>query len=167
MDIITPWLESASEIYRLNEPSPLVGEGSANISGQRVSRGQRNNSPTVVNFGFLDRSRYFLDIAPQLSSRGWVYPVPDPLFLRQNLVAPGIEPGPLDLYPGTLTTRPQRRCMDIITNIKFHTSISQDINDTLNYETIHLTVDYYIIYFHVTRWHLTVCCYGDLNCIIA
>jgi hypothetical protein len=35
-----------------------------------VSRGQRNGSPTVVNFGFLDRSRYFLEIAPQLSSRG-------------------------------------------------------------------------------------------------
>jgi hypothetical protein len=26
--------------------------------------------PTVVSFGFLDRSRYFLEIAPQLSSRG-------------------------------------------------------------------------------------------------
>jgi hypothetical protein len=28
-----------------------------------------------------------------------VDPVPDPLF-SENLVAPGIEPGPLDLYPG-------------------------------------------------------------------
>jgi hypothetical protein len=27
----------------------------------------------------------------------------------ENLVAPGIETGPLDLQPGTLTTRPQRR----------------------------------------------------------
>jgi hypothetical protein len=35
-----------------------------------VARGQRNDSPTVVNFGFLDRSRYFLEIAPQLPSRG-------------------------------------------------------------------------------------------------
>jgi hypothetical protein len=26
--------------------------------------------PTAVNFGFLDRSRHFLEIAPQLSSRG-------------------------------------------------------------------------------------------------
>jgi hypothetical protein len=25
--------------------------------------------PTAVNLGFLDRSRYFLEIAPQLSSR--------------------------------------------------------------------------------------------------
>jgi hypothetical protein len=29
--------------------------------------------PTVVNLGFLDRSRYFfLQVVPQLSSRGWV-----------------------------------------------------------------------------------------------
>jgi hypothetical protein len=39
-----------------------------------------------------------------------VDPVPDHYFL-ENLVAPGIEPRPLDLYPGTLTTRPQRRSM--------------------------------------------------------
>jgi hypothetical protein len=38
---------------------PLVGEVTANFSGWRVSRGQRNESPTVVNFGFLDRSRYY------------------------------------------------------------------------------------------------------------
>jgi hypothetical protein len=66
----TPWLESASELYRPTERPPLVDEVSANFSGQRVSRGQRNDSPTVVYFGFLDRSRYFLEIAPQLSSRG-------------------------------------------------------------------------------------------------
>jgi hypothetical protein len=28
---------------------------------------------------------------------------------RKNPVAPGIEPGPLDLSPGTVTTGPQRR----------------------------------------------------------
>jgi hypothetical protein len=28
---------------------------------------------------------------------------------KKNLVVPGIEPGPLDLYSETLTTRPQRR----------------------------------------------------------
>jgi hypothetical protein len=33
--------------------------------------------------GFLDRSRYiFFQVAPQLNSRGWVDPVPDPLLLR-------------------------------------------------------------------------------------
>jgi hypothetical protein len=42
--------------------------------------------------GFLDWSRYFFfQVAPQLYSRGSVDPVPE------NLAAPGIEPGPLDL----------------------------------------------------------------------
>jgi hypothetical protein len=36
----------------------------------------------------------FYQVAPQLYSRGWVDPVPDPLFF---LVVPGIEPGPPDL----------------------------------------------------------------------
>jgi hypothetical protein len=36
-----------------------------------------------------------------------VHPVPDPLLFF--LVVPGIEPGPPDLLPRTLTTRPQRR----------------------------------------------------------
>jgi hypothetical protein len=40
--------------------------------------------PQSLIFGFLDRSHYFLEIAPQLSSRGWVYPVPDPLLLRRK-----------------------------------------------------------------------------------
>jgi hypothetical protein len=36
-------------------------------------------------FDFLDRSRYFsIQVAPQLSSRGWVDPVPEPLFLRKS-----------------------------------------------------------------------------------
>jgi hypothetical protein len=35
-------------------------------------------------FGFLDRSGYFFfQVAPQLYSRGWVGPVPDPLLLRK------------------------------------------------------------------------------------
>jgi hypothetical protein len=34
--------------------------------------------------GFLDRSRYFFfQVAPQLYSRGWVDPIPDPLLLRK------------------------------------------------------------------------------------
>jgi hypothetical protein len=41
--------------------------------------------PTAVNFGSLDRSRYFsIQVAPQLSSRGWVDPVPDSLLLRKS-----------------------------------------------------------------------------------
>jgi hypothetical protein len=38
---------------------------------RRVSRGQRGGSPTAVNLGFLDRSRYFyFQVAPHLSSEG-------------------------------------------------------------------------------------------------
>jgi hypothetical protein len=41
--------------------------------------------PPVVSLGFLDRSRYcFFQVAPQLFSRGWVDPVPDPLLLRKS-----------------------------------------------------------------------------------
>jgi hypothetical protein len=50
--------------------------------------------PYGRNLGFLDGS-----------------PVPD---FSENLVAPGIEPGPLDLKPGNLTT-PQRRSLLFIT----------------------------------------------------
>jgi hypothetical protein len=40
---------------------------------------------TAVNLGFLDRSRYFfIQVVPQLSSRGWVDPVPDTLLLRKS-----------------------------------------------------------------------------------
>jgi hypothetical protein len=43
---------------------------------------------------FLGRSCYFFfQVAPQLYSRGWVDPVP----FSENLVAPGTDPGPLDL----------------------------------------------------------------------
>jgi hypothetical protein len=49
--------------------------------------------PAAVNLSFLDRSRYFfVQVAPQLSSRGWVDPVPDPLLLRKSGSA-GVEPG--------------------------------------------------------------------------
>jgi hypothetical protein len=38
-----------------------------------------------LNFDFLDRSRYyFFQVSPQMSSRGWVDPVPDSLLLRKS-----------------------------------------------------------------------------------
>jgi hypothetical protein len=47
-------------------------------------RDQRNEFPRPL-FCFLDRSRYlFIQVAPQLSSRGWVDPVPDPLLLKKS-----------------------------------------------------------------------------------
>jgi hypothetical protein len=53
--------------------------------------------PYGCNMGFFDQSSYFsFKVAPQFYSRGWVDPIPDPFF-SENLVAPRIEPGPLDL----------------------------------------------------------------------
>jgi hypothetical protein len=41
--------------------------------------------PYGLILGFLDQSRYFFfQVAPQLYSRGWVDPVPDPLLLRKS-----------------------------------------------------------------------------------
>jgi hypothetical protein len=49
-----------------------------------MSRGQRKD-PYGRNLGFLDQSLYyFFQVAPQLYSRGWVDPVPDPLLLRKS-----------------------------------------------------------------------------------
>jgi hypothetical protein len=61
-----PWHVVRKRTMPTERPS-LVGEVSANflrIAGAAWSA-QRNS--TVVNLGFLDRSRYFLKIAPQLS----------------------------------------------------------------------------------------------------
>jgi hypothetical protein len=70
---------SASELYRPSDrrlSAKLIPTFCA-WSAQRI--------PTAVNLGFLDRSRYFsIQVATQLSSRGWVDPVPDPLLLRKS-----------------------------------------------------------------------------------
>jgi hypothetical protein len=65
------------------ERPSLVGEVSANFLPIEGVAWSVQRIPTAVNLGFLDRSRYFsIQVAPQLSSRGWVNPVPDPLLLR-------------------------------------------------------------------------------------
>jgi hypothetical protein len=92
---LTPRPESVSEIYR---PSDSIL--SAKFVLTSADRGWYVVSATDPHgsiLGFLDRSRYvFFTVAPQLYSVGWVDPAPEPL-LPENLVAPGIEPGPLDL----------------------------------------------------------------------
>jgi hypothetical protein len=61
---------------------------SAKLVPTLADRGYRVVSATIppqsFNLRFLDRSRYYREIAPQLSSRGWVDPVPDPLLLRKK-----------------------------------------------------------------------------------
>ena len=68
------------------EQPPPVGEVSANflriegchVVSATVPRGR-------FNLCSLDRSRYFfIQVAPQLTSRGWVDPIPDPLLLRKS-----------------------------------------------------------------------------------
>jgi hypothetical protein len=63
----------------------LAAEVSANFSGEGVTWSAQR-IPTDVNLSFLDRSRYSLEIAPKLSSRGWVDPVPDPLLRKYGSV---------------------------------------------------------------------------------
>jgi hypothetical protein len=63
---------------------PLVGEVNAIFCG-RECRVVSATDPHGHILGFLDQSRYyFFQVAPQLYSRGWVDPVPDPLLLRKS-----------------------------------------------------------------------------------
>jgi hypothetical protein len=67
--IITPWPESASELYRTNERclSAKLVPAYADIGYRVVSA----TDPYGRILGFLDRSRYyFFQVAPQLYSRG-------------------------------------------------------------------------------------------------
>jgi hypothetical protein len=79
----TPWLKSASELYRQSDRRL-----SAKLVPTFADRGGVAWSawliPTTV-LCFLDRIRYFFfQVAPQLYLRGWVDPVPDPLLLRKT-----------------------------------------------------------------------------------
>jgi hypothetical protein len=89
------------------ERPTLVGEVSAKFANKGCLVVSAMDPHSCI-LCFLDRSRYFcFQVAPQLYSRGYVVPVPDPLLHRKS--GPGVEPWPLDLQPGTLITRPQRR----------------------------------------------------------
>jgi hypothetical protein len=103
-------LYSASKLYRLSYRHLLV-KFSATFADRGVSRGQRGGTPTAVSLSFVDRNRhFFFQVAPRLSLRGWVDPIPDPLLLRKYCSA-GIRTRDLYLQPGTLTTREQRRSL--------------------------------------------------------
>jgi hypothetical protein len=76
-------LESASELYRQSDHRL-----SAKLVPAIADRGCHVVSVTDPYgriLGFLDRNRYFFfQAAPQLYSRGWVDPVPDPLLVRTS-----------------------------------------------------------------------------------
>jgi hypothetical protein len=61
------------------EQPPLVGEVIANFCGKRVPRGQRDGSLRLYSRFSSQETLLFYQVAPQLYSRGWVDPVPDPL----------------------------------------------------------------------------------------
>jgi hypothetical protein len=81
-------MQSATLVRPLTLPTegpPLAGEVSANFSGYKFFAWSAERVPTAVNLEFLHRYLYiFIQAAPQLSSRGWVDPVPDPLLLRKS-----------------------------------------------------------------------------------
>jgi hypothetical protein len=79
----TPWSESTSELYRPSDRRlwdklvPTFADRGCHVVSVTYPYGRI--------LGFLDRSRYFFfQVAPQLYSRGWVDPVPDPLLLRKS-----------------------------------------------------------------------------------
>ena len=70
---------------------------------------------------FLTGFRYFsYQVATQLSSRGWVDPVPDPI-LSEKCLGYSLEsnPGPLGWQSDVLTTIPNRRSVLTINNNKW------------------------------------------------
>jgi hypothetical protein len=66
----TSWSESASELYR---PSDRC------LSAKWLPRGQRDGSLRPYSRFYRQKPLLFYQVAPQLCSRGWVDPVPDPL----------------------------------------------------------------------------------------
>jgi hypothetical protein len=70
------------KIKKLRGLSPQANYTDQGLEGVAWSAQQ---IPTAVDLGFLNRSRYiFIQVAPQLSSRGWVGPVPEPQLLRKS-----------------------------------------------------------------------------------
>jgi hypothetical protein len=79
----TPWPETTSELYR-----PSDRWLSAKLVPTFADRGCHVVSvadPYSSTIAFLDHSSYFFfQVAPQLYSKGWVDPIPDPLLLTKS-----------------------------------------------------------------------------------
>jgi hypothetical protein len=74
-----------------------ASEVSANFCGLRGVTWSVQQIPTAVNLAFLDLELLlYIQIAPQLSPRGWVDPIPDPLLQTRNLWICSQELWPLD-----------------------------------------------------------------------
>jgi hypothetical protein len=96
---------------------PLRVEGVA-WSAQRI--------PTAVNHGIRDQSRYFfIQVAPQFSSCGWMDPVPDPLLLRKSGRAGNRT---RDLWISSQKLWPLDHRGDILDIVKSENTMSNDKN---------------------------------------
>jgi hypothetical protein len=92
----TPWPESASELYRPSDRR-LSAKLVANFVDTEVSRGQHGGSPTaVVSFSRPKAATFSLKQLLNCTHEAQRNPFQAHYF-SENLVAPGIEPGPLDL----------------------------------------------------------------------
>jgi hypothetical protein len=79
----TPWLLVCKWNVAFERP-PRPAKVMPNYAGRDYSVISATG-PTAVKLGFLDRSHcYFFQVAPHLSSRGWVDPVIYPLFVRTS-----------------------------------------------------------------------------------
>jgi hypothetical protein len=78
-----PLSEYARKLYRPS--NRRLSAKSVSNSANRGCHVVRVTDPYARIFGFLDQSRYvFFQVAPQLYSRGWVDPVPNPLLFRKS-----------------------------------------------------------------------------------
>jgi hypothetical protein len=112
----TPRSESARDLYR-----PSDSHLSAKLVPTIAVRGCHVVSvtePYYRNISFLHQSRYFFF---QVVAHEAEWSPFRTRYFSESMIAPEIETGPLVLYPGTLTTRPQRRS-DTMPNIYSVTS---------------------------------------------
>jgi hypothetical protein len=140
----------------LTERPPLVVEVSADFCGYRVPRGQRDGSLRPYSRFSRQEPLLFFQVAPQLYPRGWVDPVPDPLFIR-ILVASGIEPGPLDLKPGVMTTRPQRRTLRSTFVSNYYSTIPTAIHHCIIWATARFLKYKIKMYIHILIVCILLC----------
>ena len=106
-----------------------------------------------LNFSFLNRISLLLNqIATQLSSRGWVDPVPDPILPEKFLES---NPGPLGWQSDVLTTIPNRWSLIHITilyegdhfyRVSHVEKIALVLWSILSSEHVHFTRDVFIYF---------------------
>jgi hypothetical protein len=112
-----------------------------------VPRGQRDESLRPYSRFSRQEPLLFYQVAPQLYSRVWVDLVPDPLLFF--LVVPVIEPGPPELQPRTLTTRPHRRSHPkntyLKTNLRHKDKIFCDVETRCNMKSLLFLYDWKVL----------------------